>query len=214
MTALAAARNTKQLGPEPLPRTLAIPVKASTKIWRGSLVVIDAGYAAPARAATGLFAVGRAKATVDNSSGAAGALTVEVEPGIFLWGNSSSGDLIAQADVGKVCYAVDDQTVALTSNSGARSAAGRIIAVDSSGVYVLSGVTFEDGALVTTPISSLAGTLTGTTDGTLANVAAVSTGGGNTYTDATLNGVITDINLQLKELQAKLNAVITALNGA
>jgi predicted RecA/RadA family phage recombinase len=45
----------------------------------------------------------------------------------------------------------------------------------------------------TTVIAALAGSLTGTVDGTLADVAA-----------------ITDINLQLKELQSKLNAVIAA----
>lgn len=60
-------------------------------------------------------------------------------------------------------------------------------------------------------VAALAGTLTGTVDGTLADVAAVSTAGGNTYADSAINTAITSINLQLKELQTKLNAVIAAL---
>lgn len=59
-------------------------------------------------------------------------------------------------------------------------------------------------------VALLAGSMTGSTDGTIANVAAVTTSGGNTYSDTMLNAVITDLNLQLKELQVKLNALITA----
>lgn len=66
-------------------------------------------------------------------------------------------------------------------------------------------------------ISSLAGSLTGTVDGTIADVAAIalSTAGGNTYTDAVVNSAvntaITSVNLQLKELQTKLNEAIARL---
>ncbi len=141
MTALTAARDTPRLGGEAVPAMLAIPVKASTKIYAGSLVAINAGYAVPASAAQGLIVVGRARQTKDNTSGANGDLTVEVERGIFRFGNSSSGDAIAQADVGKLCYAVDDQTVAKTNgDAAARSAAGIIIGLDgSAGVWVQCG---------------------------------------------------------------------------
>ena len=56
----------------------------------------------------------------------------------FMWfANSASADLIAQAQVGSVCYIVDDQTVAKTSNSSARSQAGTVFAVDAKkGVLV------------------------------------------------------------------------------
>ncbi len=63
-------------------------------------------------------------------------------------------------------------------------------------------------------VAELAGTLTGTVDGTLADVAAVSTAGGNTYADSAINTAITAINLQLKELQTTQNAVIAALKTA
>lgn len=137
--ALSAERDTKQRAGAPLPQVGNQPVKASVKIYRGSLVVLNAGYLAPATAATGLLAAGRARDTYDNSSGSNGDLKGEYEPGVFKWLNSSAGDAIAQADVFKVCYAVDDQTVAKTDGTGSRSAAGLILGVDSDGVWVQTG---------------------------------------------------------------------------
>jgi hypothetical protein len=142
MAALSAPRMaTKQLGPDAVPLKLKLPIKANTKIYAGSLVCIDAGYAAPARAATTLLVVGRAEATYDNTGGANAAFYVEVAQGAFNWNNSSAGDLIAIADIGKVVYAVDDQTVALTNGSSSRSVAGRVCQIDADGtVWVLSGL--------------------------------------------------------------------------
>lgn len=139
MAALTAARSTKQFEGRPLPVQLSFPVKGSTTIYQGSLVALNAGYAAPMAIATGRIAVGRAKRTVINA-GADGAATIEVEPGVFPWGNSASADLIAQADVGAACYGIDDQTVAKTSNSSTRSVAGIIVAVDADGVWVQTGL--------------------------------------------------------------------------
>lgn len=63
-------------------------------------------------------------------------------------------------------------------------------------------------------VLALTGTLTGTTDGALVDIAAVSTAGGNTYADSAINTAITAINLQLKELHVKQTAVLTALKNA
>jgi hypothetical protein len=137
MAALTAERpQTTRLGDDTRPPLWKLPVKANTKIFAGSLVVVDAGYAAPGRTATGLITAGRAEATVDNTGGSAGAKVAEIRRGVFKFNNSSAGDAIAQADVGKVCYIVDDQTVALTSDSSARSRAGMIYQVESDGVLV------------------------------------------------------------------------------
>lgn len=112
---------------------------AAVKIYGGSLVVIDAsGNAKPAVTGTALRVAGRAKFQYDNSSGAAGDVKCEVEEGTYRWNNSASGDLITKADIGKLCYIVDDQTVAKTDNSAARSIAGFIRAVDDIGVWVES----------------------------------------------------------------------------
>jgi hypothetical protein len=135
MTALTAARNTPQRAGD----ILGYPVKASVKPIQGGIAVLSAGYAAPATTATGLIAIGRFEQTVDNTSGADGALSVQVRRGTFRFGNSASGDLVAQADAGADCYLVDDQTVAKTSGTNTRSVAGKIIAVDSDGVWVKIG---------------------------------------------------------------------------
>lgn len=120
------------------------PVAAATKIWQGALIVLDAGYAKPGAAATGLIALGRAGETIDNTSGAAGALSVPVERGTYYFDNSAA-DPVTQADVGKTAYIVDDETVARSdgADSGAnpavaatRSPAGIIRAVDIHGVWV------------------------------------------------------------------------------
>jgi hypothetical protein len=113
------------------------PVAAATKIWQGSLVALNAsGNAVPGSVATTLKGFGRAEGTVDNTGGAAGDQTVDVKKGIFRFGNSAGGDLIARADIGNDCYIVDDQTVAKTSASSTRSIAGKIADVDSGGVWV------------------------------------------------------------------------------
>lgn len=113
------------------------PVKASSKIYAGTIVVIDSsGYALKGATATGLRAVGRAEEQVDNSSGSNGDKTVKVKRACFRFANSSSGDLITLADVGTDCYIVDDQTVAKTNGTSTRSVAGKVRDVDSIGVWV------------------------------------------------------------------------------
>lgn len=140
MTALIRSRNTPRYGAEPMPAKHAVKVKADTKCFAGGIAVIDAGYAAPGRAAAGLLCYGRFEADVDNTGGANGEKTAEILSGCFKYANSTAGDLIVQADVGKLCFIVDDQTVAKTDGGGgARSVAGRIESVDPDGVWVLMG---------------------------------------------------------------------------
>jgi len=116
------------------------PIAAGKKIFGGSLVVLDAsGNANPGSAAAGLIADGRAVSQVDNTAGSAGALTVDVQKGVFQFANSSAGDLIDATCIGLACYIVDDGTVAKTSSSGTRSVAGIVVDVDSNGVWVAVG---------------------------------------------------------------------------
>lgn len=132
--ALTKERNTDQMA-DTQRSPLAFPVKGSTKIWKGSQVVLSAGYAKPGAAATGLIAVGRAKKTVDNSSGGDGALWIEVEEGIFKWGNNAAGsDAVVAADVGATVYIEDDYNVCHTGTG--KSAAGKVAQLDSDGVWV------------------------------------------------------------------------------
>jgi hypothetical protein len=113
-------------------------VGANVKCFQGGLVVLDGGYAVPGKEATGLVAVGRCEELCDNIGGAAGAKTVIVRKGRFRYSNSAGEDLIAQADVGQLCYVVDDATVAKTNGGSpaTRSIAGRIRGVEAGGVFV------------------------------------------------------------------------------
>ena len=113
------------------------PVAASTKLYAGAIACLNAsGYLTKGAATTGLKTVGVTQALCDNSAGANGDKKTKVRRGCFKFGNSSSTDLIALADVGADCYIVDDQTVAKTNGSGTRSVAGKIRDVDADGVWV------------------------------------------------------------------------------
>lgn len=142
MTALAAPKKTPNLGSEGVvPRVHDLSVKASSSIYAGALVVMNAGYAAKATTATGLIAAGVAQETVDNSSGSNGDKKVRVHTGTFKFKNSSSTDQIGVTEIGKDVYIVDDQTVAKTDGSSSRSRAGKVMAIDADGdVWVLVGL--------------------------------------------------------------------------
>lgn len=130
MAALTAERLTEKRDG----KRYVYPMAASKKIYQGSLVVLDAsGNAEPGSTATGKIAVGMAVATVDNSSGSAGDKNVEIEAGVFKWDNAA-GDALTAAEVGDTCYITDDQTVNKTATG--KSAAGRLVALDSDGAWV------------------------------------------------------------------------------
>lgn len=115
-------------------------VKTGIKIWKGSLVATDAtGYAIAGAgiAATGLKVWGVAQATVDNTSGASGAVTVPVIQGAEWPFANLGGDPLAQADIGNTCYVDDDQTVRKTSNTSTRSNAGTFVGFDEQGLPVV-----------------------------------------------------------------------------
>ncbi|WP_292458242.1 hypothetical protein [Mesorhizobium sp.] len=138
MTALSQDRNTSQL----VGTILSLGVAAATLIYSGSIVMRNAtGYATKGATALGLTGVGIANHRVDNSAGAAGDENIDVALGVFKVANSAASDAITIADIGKPCYAVDDQTVAktngLTAGVPTRSAAGIIVGVEASGVHVL-----------------------------------------------------------------------------
>lgn len=131
--ALTADRNTIQRDDQPLARNHNYPVKAGAKIFQGALVALDGGVLVPATEDDSLVCAGRAREAADNTNGQDGDLRCEVEPGVFKWANSDGGDAISQDEVGKVCYAVDDQTVAKTNGSNSRGPAGIVQDVDADG---------------------------------------------------------------------------------
>ncbi len=133
MAALTSARNT----PAAQGDIRRPPLPANGKVWQGGMVQINAaGYAVSASATAANVTIGRADETVDNTGGANGDKSVKVRRGVFRFGNSAAGDLIARTEIGKTVYVVDDQTVAKTNNAGARPAAGICFDVDAQGVWV------------------------------------------------------------------------------
>lgn len=90
-------------------RLLAYPVAASTTIYKGALVALDAnGFAVNAADTAGLQVVGVAAEKVDNAGGANGDKKIVIEAEReYLFAASS----ITQAMVGDVMYVVDNDTV-------------------------------------------------------------------------------------------------------
>ena len=131
--ALTADRNTLRKDGE----LIAVPMAANAKIFAGGIVVANAtGYAAPGSVATTLTFLGAAEEYKDNTGGADGAKTILVRrKRAFKWKNYAT-DLVTQAETGKTCYIVDDEQVAKTNGTSTRSAAGKVLGVESDGVWV------------------------------------------------------------------------------
>lgn len=111
---------------------IVIPVAADTVIHEMTMVAINAdGYAVEASKAENLTVAGCALTLTDNSSGAAGAVTVPVRRAAFVWANDGS---IKQTDLLKDAYVSDAQTVTITAEGSSR--AGKILAVDDDGVTI------------------------------------------------------------------------------
>ncbi|PKP71855.1 MAG: hypothetical protein CVT82_00350 [Alphaproteobacteria bacterium HGW-Alphaproteobacteria-4] len=133
MSALTQDRNT----PMALGDLREGAVAAAVKLFAGAIVMRNAtGFLTPGATATGLVGVGRAEAQFDNSAGAAGDIQARYRPGVYRYANSAAADAITAAEIGKACYAVDDQTVAKTSATNTRSKAGVVEMVDAQGVWV------------------------------------------------------------------------------
>ncbi len=132
MVALTENRSTPQLSPPDLRTGL---LGASQTIYQGAILMRNAsGHLIKGATATGSRGVGRAEAA--GASTTAGVTPQTFREGVFRFANSSAGDLIATADIGTVCYIVDDQTVAKTDGTATRSPAGIIYDVDAVGVWV------------------------------------------------------------------------------
>ncbi|ROH88659.1 hypothetical protein ED208_12635 [Stagnimonas aquatica] len=127
MTALAQSRQT----PERLGNILSITMAAGAHGFLGGMAQVNAtggGDAATATAANKTVGVFMADAGPGEAA--------NVKKGIFAFANSAGADEITKANIGATCYVVDDQTVAKTSDTNARPAAGKVFDVDEYGVWV------------------------------------------------------------------------------
>jgi hypothetical protein len=150
MANITTEKNVAKRGELPIAELFEIPVAASTKILAGGMVAVDtsgnavkavAASATPSAAGYGLKIVGRCEETADNSSGAAGDIKVKVRRGVFeLETEAGTGIAVTAADVGELCYLVDDQTVSRDSNLGLRPEAGVVVGLEGGKVFVELGM--------------------------------------------------------------------------
>jgi len=165
MTLLSQDRKTDKLGTEDVvyPGLVRYPVEASTTIYAGALVAINAsGNAIPCpstlSSTTGaLKCVGRAERQVANqatggtispdgiATGAAGSIGVHVRQGVFYF-NINADSTITKANFGANVYASDDNTVSLTDGGGQRPYVGYI--VDPAGAMAPSPLSTQVGVMV------------------------------------------------------------------
>jgi hypothetical protein len=113
------------------------PMKGGATILQGAIVATEAGLAIAGKTGLALTVLGIATKTVKNT-GADAAASVEFKRGVFKFFNLP-GDAVTAGDVNKDAYLVDDQTVAKTAATNTRSVAGKIILVESDGVFVRVG---------------------------------------------------------------------------
>lgn len=135
MTAATRDRDTQEME---YGKRRAFPVAASALLYAGVMACLSTtGFLTKGATAVGLKCVGVTRGRIDNSSGIDGALTGEIDRGVFgPFANSTAADQLTLADVGSDCYIVDDQTVAKTSATSTRSVAGKVWNVSTDGVWI------------------------------------------------------------------------------
>lgn len=126
MADLAKARITAQL--EQGGATFLDPVAAATMIWAGAMLALDAaGNLIPAAPGSPTIR-GVAVETADNSTGAAGDVSITSKRGAFLFNNSD----LDRTDIGADCFVSDDNTVASTGTL----VAGKLLQIEDAGAWV------------------------------------------------------------------------------
>jgi hypothetical protein len=157
MAFLSAFRNTLKFKDSAIWDLHFVPIADNVKVFVGGMVGLTASGLAVRGGDTTCTGpiIGRAEvpylpqpvsqnsspnAVYDNTfvGHAASSMQVVVRAGTFKWDNGATTDAITQADLFQDCYAIDDHTVGRTPGSG-RVRAGKIMQVDSDGVWVAQG---------------------------------------------------------------------------
>jgi hypothetical protein len=159
--AKAAALSAERDTPQRLNQYTSLTMASNVIIYAGSLVCVNSsGLAVPAADSSGYAVVGRAEQTVDNRTAVYVATkAIKLAKGVFRWAN---GDVIAAADIGKIVYVTDDQTVNKTGG-GQNIIAGTVVDVDSSGVWVDTAKVGPVGAATPSSLAVSGGATVGTT---------------------------------------------------
>ena len=130
MAALTEARNTRELHVGAVKYNYDREVASGT-IYAGALVAQNAdGKAAPASDTAELVVLGRAEATVGAGE------TLVIRRSAFLFDNGTDSEALTIADIGAVCYVVDDHTVGKVGGTN-QIKVGTVLDVTDDGVAVL-----------------------------------------------------------------------------
>ena len=128
MTALANDRDTASYVPQ---EVFSYKTKGATTYYAGGLVNSDAsGFLVKATDTASHKCVGRAEEAKTSIAGDGNDL-LRVGNGIFEFA-TSGGSAIVQADVGRLCYVLDDQTVVKTGGTSNAVVAGKVVAILSA----------------------------------------------------------------------------------
>jgi hypothetical protein len=157
--ALTTARATQKRLDRSADMKYRVPMAASTTLYKGALVCLNAsGYAVPGSTATTLTALGvlgdqSFGLSLDRvvNSGSAGDVKVDIEGGTFGF-DGTGGDLPTIADIGKVVYITDDETVCKTGTG--KSIAGTLVEIS---VDAVTGLTQYFVAIGVTPMGLTGG---------------------------------------------------------
>lgn len=146
----------------------SFPVAASTKIYQGTLVFLTASGYADDDTATGVNGfLGIAKEYVDNSSGSAGDLSVEVyTDGDF---ELVGAGTYSQANVGDIVYAEDNYTIGVAISS-ASVPIGKVTRFVSSTKLIVEIETVGVNALPVAALTTITHTAPGTPDYAIQNL--------------------------------------------
>lgn len=130
---------------------------ANATVYRGSIATTRAGFlvAASAPQSTDLvwgIIANAGPGAADTGAGVAGGttnggVTVEIDTGSFFFASGTGADAIAAANVGALCYVINETTVGLTNGGATRPIAGVIEAVDATEINALGPVAVKLGNL-------------------------------------------------------------------
>lgn len=133
MAALTSDRLDKRMRAGGYSRTIVGKLDAATKIYNGAITATNAaGYHVNASNVAGLVVSGVAEAQVDNTTGVAGDKEIAVITGVFRLLNDAINPVV-QADMGKICFVADNQTV---RTAGGACAAGIVELIEPGFVWV------------------------------------------------------------------------------
>lgn len=161
MTALAAKR---EIYPARVKKDFTVRVKGGVIIYPGAKVAMKSGLLQPIDESTGLkhFCTATNTATVDNSGGADGDLSCNIEfddPKTLIYCQNDGTAPITSSDIGKDAYAVDDSGVVSADGDGrTRLGTPWILVSSTDSLGQRPGVYVEAEGVLSDILQSLQGT--------------------------------------------------------